>query len=309
MASDWLFGPNRDMASQVVGILGATSLVGDCLLLPDLIDSIAPDIKILAFSRQAVDPDLVVAGRLNWHHLTEQSKYEFKESIDSWVSLAPIWVLPDYFPLLEKCGVRRVVALSSTSVFTKTNASDARDKDVADRLASGEKRLIEWAEGHGVDWVILRPTLIYGLGRDQNITSVAGFINRFGFFPLFGKARGLRQPIHAKDVAMVTLHAFMQTDIKNRAYNISGGEILGYKDMIDRVFMALRKKPRYLPVPSMLLHFGVMLLRLLPGFKGVSSGMAERMNQDLVFDHSAATRDFGFNPRPFQLAEDDLDHC
>jgi len=292
----------------MIGVLGATSLVGDCLLSPDLMDSIAPHLKILAFSRQIEDPDLVIDYRINWHHLTEQSQQELDESIDSWVSLAPIWVLPDYFHLLERCGVRRVVALSSTSVFTKTNSSDARDKAVADRLALGEKRLIEWAEDHSIDWVILRPTLIYGLGRDQNITSVAGFIDRFGFFPLFGKAMGLRQPIHAKDVATVTLHALMQTDIKNRAYNISGGEVLSYKDMVGRVFMALRKKPRYLPVPGILLHSGVMLLRLLPGFKGVSAGMAERMNQDLVFDHSAATRDFGFNPRAFQLAEDDLDH-
>ncbi|VAX09418.1 hypothetical protein MNBD_GAMMA26-117, partial [hydrothermal vent metagenome] len=91
--------------------------------------------------------------------------------------------------------------------------------------------------------------------------------------------------------------------------NISGGEVLSYKEMIDRVFTALRKNPCYLPVPSMLLRLGVLLLRLLPKFKGVSSGMAERMNQDLVFDHGAATRDFGFNPRPFQLTKEDVDHC
>ncbi len=297
------------MANQMVGVLGATSLVGDCLLLPDLIDSIAHRIKIIAFSRQVVEPDLAIGDRVNWYHLIEQSQQELEESIDSWISLAPIWVLPDYFCLLERCGVRRIVVLSSTSVFTKMNSSDVKDKDIADRLALGEKRLIEWAENRGIDWVILRPTLIYGLARDQNIASVAGFIDRFGFFPLLGKAMGLRQPVHAKDVAMVTLCALMQTGIKNSAYNISGGEVLGYKNMIDHVFIALRKKPRYFHVSSMLLHLGVLLLRLLPKFKWVSSGMAERMNQDLVFDHSAATRDFGFNPRPFQLTKEDVSHC
>ncbi len=53
----------------------------------------------------------------------------------------------------------------------------------------------------GVEWVILRPTLIYGHGRDKNITEIARFIRRFGFFPLLGKANGLRQPIHVEDVA------------------------------------------------------------------------------------------------------------
>ena len=297
------------MANQVVGVLGATSLVGDCLLLPDLVDGIAPHLKILAFSRQAVDPGLAVSDRLNWHHLVTQSKHELEEPIDGWISLAPVWVLPDYFHLLERCGARRIVVLSSTSVFTKVNASDAKDKAIADRLASGEKRLIEWAENHGVDWVVLRPTLIYGLGRDQNIAAVAGFIKRFGFFPLLGNAAGLRQPVHAEDVAMATLCALVQTGIKNSAYNISGGETLSYKDMVGRVFIALKKKPRYFPIPGILLHSAVLLLRLLPRFKGVSPSMAERMNQDFVFDHSAATRDFGFNPRPFQLAKEDVNHC
>jgi hypothetical protein len=34
--------------------------------------------------------------------------------------------------------------------------------------------------------------------------------------------------------------------------------------------------------------------------------MAERMNRDLVFDHSEATRDFGFTPRPFVLSAEDV---
>ena len=32
--------------------------------------------------------------------------------------------------------------------------------------------------------------------------------------------------------------------------------------------------------------------------------MAERMNRDLVFDHSEARQDFGFQPRAFTLVKD-----
>jgi hypothetical protein len=34
--------------------------------------------------------------------------------------------------------------------------------------------------------------------------------------------------------------------------------------------------------------------------------MAERMNRDMVFDHSEAQRDFGFNPRAFALTLEDI---
>src|SRR5574340_1250194 len=47
-----------------------------------------------------------------------------QEKITHWVCLAPIWVLPDYFPMLTACRAKRVVALGSTSVFTKKTSSD-----------------------------------------------------------------------------------------------------------------------------------------------------------------------------------------
>jgi hypothetical protein len=34
--------------------------------------------------------------------------------------------------------------------------------------------------------------------------------------------------------------------------------------------------------------------------------MAERMNQDIIFDHEDASRDLGFAPRPFRLSIEDI---
>ncbi len=73
-----------------------------------------------------------------------------------------------------------------------------------------------WAASHGVEWIILRPTLIYGLGRDKNIAEIARFVRRFGFSPLFGKAKGLRQPLHAQDVAGACIAALDAPDAANR---------------------------------------------------------------------------------------------
>jgi len=50
----------------------------------------------------------------------------------------------------------------------------------------------------------------------------------------------------------------------------------------------------------------VAFLRVLPRFRHLSAVMAERMNQDLVFDHEDACRDLGFSPRPFMLTREDL---
>lgn len=92
-------------------------------------------------------------------------------------------------------------------------------------------------------WVILRPTLIYGRGRDRNITVIARFIRRFGFFPVLGRATGLRQPVHAEDVALACHRALEAPAATNRAYNISGGETVTYREMVRRVFLALEGGP------------------------------------------------------------------
>lgn len=283
------------MAESRVGVLGASSLVGGCLL-PLLSEA---GWQVVAFSRFPVENGLGLA----WRRLPCT---EGIEEIPHWLCLAPIWVLPDYFSLIEASGARRVVVLSSTSRFTKVGSGDAAENAIAARLIDSEAGVQAWAESHGVEWVILRPTLIYGLGRDKNISEIARFIRRFGFFSIFGQAQGLRQPIHAEDVASACVATLQAPDAVNRAYNITGGETLSYREMVSRVFAALGRRPRLLAVPHWVFRVAVSILRCLPRYRNWSVAMAERMNRDLVFDHSDAKNDLGFSPRLFQLAREDL---
>ncbi len=286
--------PNR------VGVFGASSLVGRCLL-PRLGKSGA---RVAAFSRSPPRPD---DGAWEWRQLGGAlPAVERGETIHGWISLAPIWVLPDYFELLEAHGARRIVVLSSTSIFTKQDSNDPQEKATAQRLANAEKRVVEWAQSRNVQWVILRPTLIYGLGQDKNIAEIARFIRRFGFFPLFGLAQGLRQPVHAGDVAAACLAALQQPEAANRAYNISGGETLSYRAMAARVAVALGRCPRFLQVPLWTFRLALMALRRLPRYRLWSIAMAERMCTDQVFNHADAARDLDFKPRAFSLSAADL---
>ncbi len=304
-----------------VGILGATSSVGTCLL-PMLSDA---EWQVAAFSRKAVKPvdDKVewrqiaptvplaesIATRLDRQTVTADSvvlPLADGENIPFWICLGPIWLLPDYLASLAMQDVRRIVAVSSTSRFTKDDSTDSEEQAIALRIADAEARVREWAESRDVEWVILRPTLIYGLGRDKNIAEIARIIRRFGFFPLLGKASGLRQPIHVADVAEACLSALQTPCAANRAYNISGGETLTYRDMVARVFSALGRRPCLPTVPLWFFRLAVTLLRRLRRYRQWSTAMAERMNRDMVFDHIEAERDLGIKPRKFALSVKDV---
>ena len=76
--------------------------------------------------------------------------------------------------------------------------------------------------------------------------------------------------------------------------------------MVERIFDTLKIRPRFLSIPLWMFAAGVIVARVLPPFRSWSSAMAERMNLDMGLDHEDATRDFGFNPKPFLLSHDDV---
>lgn len=283
------------------GLLGANSLVGECL-----IRRLSKDGRhTVAFSRRP--PDGKAEPGVTWLQLrVSLSAPPEVHHIEDWLCVAPIWALPQYFVMIEAWGARRVVALSSTSIFVKNDSSDHGEQQNARRLAEGETALRTWAEAHGVEWVILRPTLIYGHGRDKNLTEIIRFVRRCGFFPLLGQAGGLRQPVHADDVAAACMSALVVPAAANRTYNLSGGEMLPYREMVCRVFALIGKLPHLVSIPRWVFRVGVSAVRLLPRYQNWTVEMAERMNRDLVFDHSDAARDLGFSPRPFTLSPEDL---
>ena len=284
-----------------IGVLGARGLVGACAI-PLLIRD---GRQVFAFSRSS-EPRTAQAGA-TWILLSSPpSGTHDTFRIRIWLSLMPIWILPQYFSMIETSGASRVVALSSTSIFVKGDSSNQGERDIASRLAEGERALRAWAESRGIQWVILRPTLIYGCGLDKNILEIAHFVRRFDFFPLLGRAMGLRQPIHAKDVADACLSALTSPVAANHAYNVSGGEVLPYREMVCRVFVALGKRPRLVAIPLWMFRVAVAALRLVPRYRHWTASMAERMNRDLVFDHAEAAQDLGFSPRPFVLSPEDL---
>jgi len=100
--------------------------------------------------------------------------------------------------------------------------------------------------------------------------------------------------------------ALSSETVRDRAYNLSGGETLTYREMVERIFLAMGRKPRLLTVPMFIFRLALAGLRRLPRYRHWTAAMAERMNRDLVFDHADAARDFGFAPADFQLAPEDV---
>jgi nucleoside-diphosphate-sugar epimerase len=275
-------------------VTGASSLVGTCLL-----DRLRErGFAVRAFSRSERPSTTGVewtARDMGTGLGTPDAKARYLFHV------APLWLLPPILAELPAWGVDRVVAFGSTSRFTKASSTSARERDVADRLARAEDALAARCADLGLSWTLFRPTLIYGRGRDQNVSSIARFVERAGFFPIAGRGKGRRQPVHAEDLALACVQVLDNARTHGRAYDLAGGTTLTYSAMVEAIFCGLGREPRLVFVPRAVLAASLAAASWLPGLGHLTGAMASRMDEDLAFDSTPAAVDFGYSPRPFEF--------
>ena len=280
-----------ERSGSTIGVLGGTSIVGGPLLTLAVRDGL----EVLAVSRSTAGRP--AASGVHWCQ-PQSPPPPGVGPITAWISLCPIWVVPDLIEWLEQMGIETLVAVSSMSIETKRDSPVAAERNLAETLAAAEDALTEWAENRGRRLVILRPTMIYDGVRDGNITAIAACVRRLGWFPLCGRAEGLRQPVHAGDVAAACLAA-ARHPAPARLYTLSGGEPLSFRELVARTCRAGGLPIRTVSLPAWAWNLAARVGRRLGVAAGLTVGAGMRMNQDLSCDHARATKDLGFQPRAF----------
>jgi nucleoside-diphosphate-sugar epimerase len=236
---------------------------------------------------------------LRWLRGSFDDLGELPGQIDAVFSLGPL----DRFSLwYERSSVMaaRVVAFGSTSIDTKHASADAGERDLAARLLAGEARVFATAQARGARATLLRPTLVYGAGRDQTLSRIAAMASRSGFFVLPAGAGGRRQPVHVDDLAAAALAVVDCASAAGHSYALPGGETVSYREMVARTLQALQPPARLLEVPAPLFAAALWLARRTGRMGGISDAAVARMREDLVFDATPAKRDLGYAPRPFR---------
>lgn len=205
--------------------------------------------------------------------------------------------------LREWPSIRRVAATSTSSVLVKADSPDPEEREVMGRILARERELEALCRQRGVPLLLLRPTLIYGCGMDRNLSLLAAFIRRFGFCPVSSEAHGRRQPLHAEDLALA-LQAGLETDPVRWGTDalvspLCGSSTLAYRSMVERLFPALGRPVRVLPLPPRVFVAAIRAGSRLGGAR-LTPAMVTRQARNLEFDDRIARRFLGVKPRPFR---------
>lgn len=270
---------------MAIFITGATSQIG-YFLLNRLRRVNSP---VLALTRGQLPAE---GGCVQWRQGTIES-LPAEQGLQAIVSFGPLTELAQWLRRHAHAPAPRLVATSSMSVLSKPGSRVDAERAIARQLAEGEAAVGAECERLGMRWTVLRPTLIYGAGRDRSLTPVARRAMRLGVFP-WPRGNGLRQPVHADDLAQVVLRLLADDVVHQSVLEVGGGERLSIEQMFLRVRQALPRRTLPVPVPA-------PMMRLAGSLVPSVCGPVSRLEMDLLADNAPLHELLGFNPRPFSL--------
>ena len=196
---------------------------------------------------------------------------------------------PEIVSAIRRAGIKRCLFISTTAIFTQLNAASKEVRITAERAIAES----------GLDYTILRPTMIYGSSRDRNIWRLIRYLDKFPIIPIFGSGNNLQQPVYVGDVAQAITKALLTEVTHRKSYNIAGANPITYNEMIDTVSALLGRKINKIHLPVKPVTLGLSFMEKAGVTFPIKTEQVLRLNEDKSFDYSDAKSDFGYTPISF----------
>ena len=250
-------------------------------------------IKCLVRSRSQVD-------HLKCYDLNLEFIYVDFDDIDSLktamkgvkilLNIAGIAISEKIVQLGNEVGVNWFICVHTTGRYSKFKSASFGYTEIEDRLLKNYSNL-----------TILRPTMIYGSSRDQNMYKLIKYIHNNMFFPVFGNGNNLLSPVHAQDLGNAYYDVLQNRNTTfGNQYNLSGKSDITYISLLEETAGALRKKVFFIRLPIWFCLVAAYLMNfVLRSRSPISVEQVLRMKEDKVFSWKDAYADFGFSPMSF----------
>jgi nucleoside-diphosphate-sugar epimerase len=199
-------------------------------------------------------------------------------------------------------GAKRLVYLSSIKAMGEGRPEPYRESDIPrpvdpygiSKLEAEQALAVARVSG-GIEFVVLRPTVVYGPGVGGNIRRLLRLAGLTRWLPLpLGGIANRRSLISVTNLASAIETAASHPRAADQTYLVSDGEDLSTSDLLMRMARGLGVTPRLLPCPA-------GLLRLTGRLTGLR-GEVDRLLGSLVVDSARIRNELGWRP-PQSVAE------
>lgn len=131
-----------------------------------------------------------------------------------------------------RVGVGRLIHLSAAAVYGIKMTENIPDENVLPEPDTeyslsklmGEEVLRYFSKKHGLSYVILRPTNIYGEDSEHGVTySFLSSINKIGKVVIHGDGKQIRDFIYVDDLILMLEVILNRKNVKNEVFNVGSG--------------------------------------------------------------------------------------
>jgi uncharacterized protein YbjT (DUF2867 family) len=205
------------------------------------------------------------------------------------VHVAGIEYAPQVVEAARRAEVGRLVMVGSTSVHSNYG------------FRSGPKLKMEkLVRDSGLEYTIVRPTMIYGSELDKNMHRLLRFLDRSPVFPIFGSGENLWQPVYHEDCARAIYEALVRPQAVGQSYDLPGAEPMTYAELVKTAAGALGKKPRVVRLPLEPVRRFLTAAERVRLPLPIKSEQVLRLREDKAYPYEKARRELGYTPRPFR---------
>ena len=273
-------------------ITGFTGNTGSIVLEKLLKDN--DPVKIIGISR---DNEYINKHGINIENIALENKGKLKDifikyPISRIIHIANIRYSPIIMELANVYKVEKVVLVHTTGVYSQYRDYSSLYKEIEDKILKSSYA--------NTGYVILRPTMIYGNERDHNMHKLVKFLEKFPVFPVFGDGSALMQPVHVEDLSDAIYRAHSLPNIINEDFDLSGGSVVEYKEVLRLISSGLNKKVLFLFIPIKLAILSAKIYNKLFKHAIISVEQVARLQEDKAYSNEKACNLLGWNPCSFE---------
>ena len=129
--------------------------------------------------------------------------------------------------LVDACvlkGVKRIIYISSRAA-SLDGGGYSRSKLEAEECVKKSK----------LQWLILRPSEVYGQGAGDTINRLIQGVKKYPFVPVIGKGQARLSPVYIDDVVSAMERSILDKELKGETILLAGPEDLTFDELVDRI--------------------------------------------------------------------------
>lgn len=143
--------------------------------------------------------------------------------------------------------------------------------------------------------IILRPGVLFG--RGDALLNNLEMVTRLPIVPLFGHGSTRLQPVHIDDVAAAVSLLLTSTFPNGKLYELGGGGIYTYREILVKVLNQLGRRRLLVPVPFIAWKLIAGLTSILPGSPLTIDQVILMETDNIVGNDVKTFSDLGIEPR------------